>query len=1059
MIYRTVLNVKLPMQFRIILAILLLSLAFKSKSQVVINEFSTSNTTNYGGGDEDWLELYNSAAFAVNIGGFYLSDKITNPTKWQIPTGTTIAANGYFRFFLSGNNVTTGPNLETNFKLTQSDQEWVVFSDATGALIESFQMLVPTPAGHSRGKSPNGSATWAFFTTPTPNAANGAVSYTGYAAKPIFSLAPGFYAGTQTVSLSCTTPNVDIRYTTNGSAPTVTSTLYSTPINIASTQIIRAQSFPQTGATILPSLLENNTYFINITHTLPVVSVSGDYGAATTGNNTFQPLDFNNIVTSIEYFDVAQQLQWESVGEMRRHGNDSWAYPQKGIRYHSMDRFGYSSTINYPLMQQSNRQKYDVIILKAGASDNYPTGAGPTSNRAHIRDVFVQTFAMKNGIDLDGRRYEPCILYVNGQYWGVYELRERVDTDFTDYYYNQPEDKVDMLRVWGGMNIDAGSDTAWYNLRDFVVNNNMAIPANYQHVADRLDINSFIDYFIYNQFLVNTDVFNWNTHWWRGRKNAGVKWRYCMWDMDNTFDLGQNFTGLPATDCNTSPCGYEGVLQNTTGTVTQPVMFSRLKQNPIFFQTYANRYAYLNNNILTCDKLIPHLDSLIARITPEFPGQLARWGGTMAQWQANVQGIRDFLTCRCNNILTSLVDCNPGLSGPYQVCVSSFPPNIGVITFDSTTVDTAQNCFTYFGGVDIPITAISNTPGYVFDYWQLTDGTIINGATFSSSALIQLLDSGLLIAHFKTSLLLTNDTSICIGETIQLNASGAGSYTWRDTSDPSVIISNQPQIVVSPNITTYYKVTTNLAVDSVKVTVKPLPIVSLGVDSLKLCDGDTLWKNILIGNAKYLWNDGDTNGVKPIVKDGIYIAKTNLEGCLNSDTVEYKFYKYPVAELGNDTTICLGKTIELLPTIEKDVLFKWSNSDTTSSITVDTKGEYIVDVVRNLCITSDTVYVDTEVCIPCRAYVPNAFTPNKDGKNDRYQVVFRDDKDCKLKVFQLQIFNRWGELIFETNDIKTEWIPPMLVTDNVYGYVLKYSFQDRGIYNTVYDMGSITLMK
>ena len=1046
---------------KILLIIFCLYNLANSNGQVIINEFSTSNTNNYGGGTEDWLELYNTSATAVNIGGYYLSDKITNTIKWQIPAGTTINANGYYRFFLTGNNITTGANLETNFKLTQTSQEWLLFSDATGTIIESYQMLVPTPGGHSRGKSPNGGSNWAFFDTPTPNAANSSTSYTGYVAKPTFNVNPGFYTSPPSIILSCTTPNAQIRYTADGSQPTATSTLFNLPIVVSATTVIRAQAFPPSGSTLLESLIENNTYFLNVNHTIPVVSVSGDYGPIQTGNTSFSPLaSGNGTISSIEYFDANQQFQWESTGDMRKHGNDSWAYPQKGIRFHSQDRYGYTSTISYPMMQRSNRQNYDVIILKAGASDNYPDGGGFGSFPAHIRDAFVQTFAEKNGIRVDTRRYEPCVLYVNGKYWGVYEIRERVDTDYTDFYYNQPEDKVDMLRVWGGMNIDAGSDTAWYNLRDFVVNNNMATPTNYQYVADRLDVNSFIDYFIYNQFLVNTDVFNWNTHWWRGRKGAGVKWRYVLWDMDNTFDLGQNYTGLPSTDCNTTPCGYEQVMQNTTGIVTQPIMFSRLKQNPIFYQTYVNRYAYLNNSILTCDKLIPHLDSLIARITPEFPGQVARWGGTMAEWQTNVQKIRDFLTCRCNNILTSLVDCNsPALQGPYEVCITSEPAGVGVITFDSTLVTLTQNCFSYFGGVNIPITAISNNPNYDFQYWTLPNGTVIDTDSLSPSALIQLVDSGIIVAHFKITLNVEKDTSICIGESVKLTVSGASNYQWVDVANPTTVLGTQTSIVVQPNTTTYFKVNSSIGSDSVKVTVRPLPIVDLGIDSLQLCEGDTINQNLFIGSAQYKWNDGDTNFIRKISESGMYAVKVTLEGCVNTDTVKYQYYKYPVIELGLDTLLCLGQSLLLKPTEEKDVLFAWSTSDTLATIIADIQNQYIVNVSRHLCVTSDTINISTEACIPCKAYVPDAFSPNNDGKNDRFSVTFREDKDCKLKDFRLDIYNQWGELVFGSNSIKTEWNPPTDVSASIYNFVLVYSFVERGEDQTYYENGTINIIK
>lgn len=1037
-------------------------LLFKSvQSQVVINEFSSSNTSNFGGDTYDWLELYNSSSAAINIGGFYLSDKITNPTKWQIPMGTNIPPNGYIVFLLSGRNLNTGTYQETNFKLTQLDQEWVVLSNSSGMVIDSYQMLIPTPGGHSRGRTTDGALTWGYFTTPTPNSSNNTTSYQGYCEKPTFNLAPGFYPSSQTLTLSTNTAGAEIRYTTDGSEPSQTSNLYSGPINISSTTVVRAQSYLVSATNLLPSLVENNTYFINVNHTVNVISVCGNYGSATTGNGTFSPLNGNptGILSGIEFFDVNQQFKWESTGDMRKHGNDSWAYPQKGIRFHSQDRYGYSSTIDYPIFQRSNRPKFDVIILKAGASDNYPTGGGAGAFPAHIRDAFIQTFAEKNHIHVDTRRYEPCVLYVNGKYWGVYEIRERVDTDYTDYYYNQSEDDVDMLRVWGGLNIDAGSDTAWYNLRDFVVNNNMAIPANYQHVKDRLDVNSFIDYFIYNQFLVNTDVFNWNTHWWRGRKSPGVKWRYVLWDMDNTFDLGQNYTGLPSTDCNTSPCGYEGVLQNPSGTVTQPIMFKRLKANPEFFQLYANRYAYLNTQVLTCQKMIPHLDSLIARITPEFPAQVNRWGGTMNQWQINVQKIRDFLNCRCSNILTSLVDCNsPSLQGPYQVCINSDPPNVGVITFDSTTVTSSLNCFTYFGGVNISLTALSNNPNYLFDYWSLPNGTLVNLDSLSANILIQLVDSGQIVAHFKLNILQTNDTTICAGDSLQLIGVPGLNYSWYNDSSPFNLLSSQQSFFVAPKTTTKYKLFTSAGVDSIIVTVNQLPIINLGKDSLYLCNGDTVGIDISSPMSSYLWNNGETIPQRKIYESGVYSVIVEQNDCLAYDTVKYVFYMKPTIDLGKDTLLCNGEVLLLKRPKQIETNYLWNNVDTSDTFMVDREGSLILKASRYYCSSYDTINITYEECQPCKTYIPNAVTVNDDGLNDDFQITFRQDRICELKNFHMEVYNRWGELVFISDNINNRWIPNN-ESIGIYSYVLQYSYLERGKEDSKFESGYITLLR
>ena len=110
-------------------SVLLLVFAFASKAQIVINEYSCSNGNtliNSFGEYDDWIELYNPTASSFNIGNYFLSDNIANPTKWQIPAGTTISANGFIIFLASGRNITTGSELHTNFKLTQTSNETIV---------------------------------------------------------------------------------------------------------------------------------------------------------------------------------------------------------------------------------------------------------------------------------------------------------------------------------------------------------------------------------------------------------------------------------------------------------------------------------------------------------------------------------------------------------------------------------------------------------------------------------------------------------------------------------------------------------------------------------------------------------------------------------------------------------------------------------------------------------------------------------------------------------------------------------------------------------------------
>ena len=126
---------------------------------------------------------------------------------------------------------------------------------------------------------------------------------------------------------------------------------------------------------------------------------------------------------------------------------------------------------------------------------------------------------------LDERSHESCVMYLNGDYWGVYELREKVDDiDFTDYNYDQ--DSVAFLKTWGNTWVDVlineqDPNTVfdeWDDIRTYITGNDMTDMANYQYVKDRFNVGSLIDYFLLNSYVVNADWLNWNTAWWRGFK-------------------------------------------------------------------------------------------------------------------------------------------------------------------------------------------------------------------------------------------------------------------------------------------------------------------------------------------------------------------------------------------------------------------------------------------------------------------------------------------------------------------------------------------------------------
>ncbi len=691
---------------------ILLSLAASMHAQVVINEFSCANMDglpdNYGE-HEDWIELYNAGTATVNLEGYFLSDNIDNSNKWAIPAGVTIAPGEHLLVFCSDRDEFDGTNLHAGFKITQTKQEYIAFFDPSENLVDAVQILIPNQANHSRGKTTDGGTEWGIFLNPSPGAPN--FNPVGeYAAKPELSLAAGFYTGS--VSVSITAPaGLTIRFTTDGSEPSGTSPAYSAPLNLTATTVLKAKTFSSDPLTP-PSFTEANTYFIDVAHTVPVISIAGEEIPDLMGGNQNAPRG------SFEFFKN-NALVDEAYGEYNKHGNDSWAYPQRGIDYITKDQMGYTSSIEDEVFHNKSRNNFQRLILKAAANDNYPFIEG-----AHIRDAYVHVLSQNADMELDERSYEPAILYVNGEYWGVYDIREKVDDpDYTRYYYDQGEKWIDYIKTWGGTWEEYGSRVEWDDLHNYITTNDMAATPNYEYVKERLNVLSLIDYMIINTHVVCKDWLNWNTSWWRGRKPDGdaLQWRYSLWDMDASFGHYINYTGIPDVTANADPCYAENLPADFEG---HGALITALMANDEFHSLYVNRYADMNNSFFSCDYMLGLLDSMMVRIEPEMQGQIDKWGGTYGGWQDNVQTLIDFINTRCTVINGGIEDCYD-VQGPYPVTVkvepASQPNEVKVNTFIPTVFPWSGE---YFSGTTLTFTAAPQ-PDWELDHWEVQNNSFL----------------------------------------------------------------------------------------------------------------------------------------------------------------------------------------------------------------------------------------------------------------------------------------------------------------------------------------------
>ena len=725
--------------------LILLCFIFKANAQVKINEYSVSNTNNFAGTPildnigkySDWIELYNASTSSVTVGNLYLSNDAADLHMFKVPATTTLTANGFLRIWCSGKGAaaTNSLNIHTNFELTQCIGDKIYLT--TGTTTETVTLNL-TQSNHSRGRVPDGASTWKLFAAPSPATTNTvATAYIDYVATPVMGISSGFYTGNQPLSLSCPTPSVTkIYYTLNGSEPLVSSPQFTAALTLTATTVVRAMA-TTTISGYLQSFFETNTYFINetINSNFGVVSVSGAPALKTMLNGS--AVGTNSLATHFEYFEGGN-LKTETYGIVRKNTKDIIGQSnvvQHGADYETADDYGYNNAVKHQFFTDSKqgtstRIDFEHLLLKAAGEDNYPNDTTSNSNKrdtihTNIRDVFAQTFALSNNLHIDGRHNKYTILYINGKYNGIYDLREAVDADYLKYYYDVEKDSIDNITTINNALIATnGSATDWTNLYNYIKTKSMTNVTFYNYVESKLDFSSLIDYMIYNSYMVNADFITNNVALWKTSNKIGTqtKWKFAMVNMDNIYDIHTPSSSI-TTSVTTDPCAYEaGFDTSNTSAAGYAAIVTRLMTNPKFRDLYVNRFSELLKTTLNCSKLNAHLTYLETLIKPEMNRHIDSLGGSLAtiqQWQKNIDTLHFRISQRCSNIESKMLNCY-NVSGPYNLHITVDPPEcLAEVSVDSLKSQTFAWDVSYFGNVNVKLKQrLIDTANYEFSHWE-----------------------------------------------------------------------------------------------------------------------------------------------------------------------------------------------------------------------------------------------------------------------------------------------------------------------------------------------------
>ncbi len=666
-----------------------------------INEFLASNSTISQDPDyhshSDWIEIYNPSTIEMNVAGYHLTDNL-DTTRWQIPAGTVIPGRGFLVLWADGKNERRAGH-HTNFKLSKEGEEIGLF-DRSGVLIDSVTYGIQA-TDISLGRQPDGMASWVQFAQPTPGAANLTNAHL-QAAAPEFSLTSGFYAASQTVTLMATEANAEVRYTLDGNEPSETSALYTGAIAIESragdpnvfseiltnldpppwlpnwvgpsgevfkATVVRARAFV---AGKQPSDIATATYFVDANiaaryPTIAVISLVSDYRhlfsavsgiyvpgiTHQTGNedsgNYFQDWEKP---AHIDFFEPGGQLGFAQDVGIKIQGGSSPASPQKGLHVIARSEYG-NNRIRHPIFANSKSKagkltKFKRFMIRAW---------GSTILAAMFNDAYGQRLLEES--DMDIQAYRPAVVFINGEYWGLHELRE---TNKSSWYYqfhygiDRQNPGVDILQHEKSGNgsfaqVDEGDAVHWNAMMNFLNTHDMSQSENYEYVKTQMDVENFIAYIGHCAYVGKWDWPNNNDASWRPRTPDG-KWRWIQFDMETGFGVA---TGLGAQFAFLGP--QYNMLEHTIHGL-DIIDFGRFGPHPVLAQLVTN--DAFNRDLVRWfdarmasefhpDTMNVKLDEMVAGLAPYMQEYQERWpfeGQIGGDWQQQIDEIRHYISER-----------------------------------------------------------------------------------------------------------------------------------------------------------------------------------------------------------------------------------------------------------------------------------------------------------------------------------------------------------------------------------------------------------------------------
>ena len=581
----------------------------------------------------DWIELYNGTSAPVDLSGWGLSDNAGRPRKWQFPSGTTIQPGAYLGVFANGLNTTAEGRIQSSYSLSADGGYSVVLSDPGGVVVD--RLFIPTQYEDISYGRVDGDGGLRYFTEVTPGAANSGPAYYGRAPRPVYSVPGGMYTTGDALTVELSVPsNCRVFYTLDCTDPTQNSTPYTGPISVTGTTILRTRVY---GDGYLESIMDTQSYLYDVNNgggTAFVVSLvsdpynltSDEAGIMVKGPNALPKYPYGSMNKGANFW-----MDWEREAHVemfnpdgstlisqecgiKLHGQFSRAEKQKAFKVIARSKYG-ANRFEAAIFSHRPYTEYQSFLLRSSGQD---------VDKTRFRDALLQRLA--EGGCVDYQETEFCALYLDGQYWGHYNLRERICKFNICQFEGWEGDEDDIDLVKANTNVMQGSNETMAQLLNYIKSHDMNTDEAYQVLDSAIDIQNYIEYMAVEMYTGNTDTLNVKRY--RNPKRDG-KWKWALFDLDWSFSVDTN-----------SPQRWQtpGGMGNQNHTDNS--LFIGCMKNATFvdrFLTYlggkmATTYSAANIRALT--------ETFYNDLAPLMPEHYARWDFTESAHKA---AIKEFL--------------------------------------------------------------------------------------------------------------------------------------------------------------------------------------------------------------------------------------------------------------------------------------------------------------------------------------------------------------------------------------------------------------------------------